>query len=585
MADPKADRLAAELLARMVFSSVVDADRLDTERHFHPDLTRKEAASATQLAGIYEDRRKAYLERPAKRDSALAALRELAYELAVAAAGQSPGVFRLAAPTGLGKTMLAAGFGLCHARCHGMRRVIVAVPFMSITEQNASVYRTLLGGGNVLEHHSGVNVDGLPRELRWQKLAAENWDAPFIVTTTVQLFDSLFSNKPGTMRKLHRLARSVIILDEVQALPDDLLLPILSGLRHLTEYFGCTVLLSSATQPEFWSLPPFEDLGARDVLPDPDPFYLAVKQARNVRFQWWTAPAPTLAEVARRAAAEPQALIIVNTTDDAARLHLLLEAERSASGPVIHLSKRMASAHIRATLQEITSVLADGGPVAVVATQLVEAGVDLDFPLVMRQLSPIDSVIQAAGRCNRECRLAGGLVIVFGLRDGSPMGSRVYGAAQAASARYFGDGKAGPDDRQSVAEYYRERYELKNIIRASRGARIQDLRSDFDFPAVAEQFRMIDEKSVPVVVPYLGDATGRKRAYLLGLLRSSKAPPPWVHRRLRPLLASLPESKARDAIRLGLAVPVVGDLLEWRAPYHELRGIEFPPGKTGDEPA
>jgi CRISPR-associated endonuclease/helicase Cas3 len=582
LSDPRADKRAAELLLRMVFSTVVDADRLDTERHFHPGIRRGPAASADILAEPFEKRRREYLIENGHRSS-LAGLRERAYSQTISAAGQQPGMFRLAAPTGLGKTIITAGFGLNHACHHRLRRVIVAVPYMSITEQNARVYRKLLGSENVLEHHSGVDLDHVREELRWQKLAAENWDAPFIVTTTVQLFESLFSNKPGAMRKLHRLARSVIVLDEVQALPDDLLLPILSVLRHLTQYFGCTVVLSSATQPEFWSLPPFAGLDARSVIPDPESFYHEVQQARNIQFEWWMGP--TMTEVAARAAAESQVLIIVNTTEDAARLHRFLEPMRQAGSPVIHLSKRMASAHIRAALQEILSLLKAGEPVAVVATQLVEAGVDLDFPVVMREIAPIDSLIQAAGRCNRECDRADGLVIVFSPSDGTHAGGRIYGAALAASSAYFGAGKSDPGDRESVAEYYRERYDLQNIVEASLGARIQELRTDFDFPAVAKLFQMIDDKSVPVVVPYLDHATERTRSFLLGMLRAPEPPPSWVHRRLRPLLASLPASKARQALELGLAVPVVGDLIEWQAPYHPLRGIEFSSTSTGEEPA
>ena len=179
-------------------------------------------------------------------------------------------MYRLAAPTGSGKTITAGGFAIRHARAHGLRRVIVTVPFISITEQNAAQYQRLLdepGSPVVLEHHSGTDLDGSEAAASWwRKLAAENWDAPFIVTTTVQLFQSLFDHRPAAMRKLHRLANSVIVLDEVQALPDRLLIPILSALRLLTERFGCTVLLASATQPSYWSLAPFAGLRVHDVL-------------------------------------------------------------------------------------------------------------------------------------------------------------------------------------------------------------------------------------------------------------------------------------------------------------------------------
>lgn len=575
LSGPQADVLAGELLVRMVFSAVVDADRLDTQRHFHPEIRQGSGVSVLELAELFERQRKQHLDKVGKNRSVLSGLRERAYRQAVAAAEQPPGVFRLPAPTGLGKTILSAGFALKHARLHGMRRVIVAVPFTSVTEQNARVYRDLLGDANVLEHHSGTDLDGLPDALRWQRLAAENWDAPFIVTTTVQLFESIFDYRPGAMRKLHRLARSVIVLDEVQALPDDLLLPILSVLRHLAAYFHCTVLLSSATQPGFWSLEPFEGLDSRSVLPDPESFYRAVEKARNVQFKWLTDTPRSLEEIAAIAANEPQVLIIVNTTRGASRLHRLIEAKRKAPGPVIHLSKRMASEHIRATLGEVKSALKDRQPVAVISTQLVEAGVDLDFPLVMRQRCPVDSVIQAAGRCNRECAGPGGLVIVFSLEGEDTAGELIYGASLAASPQ-FTDGGASPFDRELVSRYYEDRYDLKNLASSSTGALIQQLRARLDFPGVAARFRMIRDRDVPVVAPYRGEETRKARAFLLGRLRSPEPPPTWVHRRLRPLLASLPESRARDAVQRGMAVPVIGDLLEWRGDYHRLRGIELP---------
>lgn len=580
--DPLTDPVAAELLVRMVFSAVVDADFLDTERHFRGEHMRRVTVPAGSLTGCFEQRRRAYL---AQRCSPVGELRDQAYAQAVAAARLPPGMFRMPAATGAGKTIMSAGFGLHHADRHGMRRVIVAVPYMSITEQNASVYRDLLGEEHVLEHHSGVDLDRLSTGQRWQKLAAENWDAPFIITTTVQLFESLFSNRPAAMRKLHRLAGSVIVLDEVQALPDDLLMPILSGLRHLTEYFGSTVLLASATQPEFWSLPPFRGLPVRDVLTEPERLYRGIARLRNLRYQWWTDPKPTLEQIAQRVAGEPQCLLIVNTTADAARLHARLETACTAGAPVLHLSRRMASAHLQHTLRQVTGLLKAGLPVTVVSTTLVEAGVDLDFPLVLRAFSAADSILQAAGRCNRECRRTGGLVIVFDPADGSQGTSRIYGAALPATSEYFGPGKASLDDRDALARYYRRRYSLKNIEHASRGVKIQELRAALNFPEVAAIFRMIDDSSCPVVTPYGEQETERERKQLLGMLRSAKAPPAWAYRRLRPYLASLPASHAQRAVEMRLAVPVVGDLIEWRADYHQVRGIEFPPAHEQENPA
>lgn len=568
--DGLADVAPAELLLRMVFSALVDADFLDTRRHFSGERTRPPTVPAAVLAEKFERGRENYLD--GLRSSPVDAYRQQVYACAVAVAGMPPGIFRMPAPTGSGKTIAAAGFALHHARRHGMRHVVVAVPFMSITEQNAGVYRRLLGDEHVLEHHSGVDLDRLSKGQRWQRLAAENWDAPFVITTTVQLFESLFSNRPVAMRKLHRLARSVIVLDEVQALPDALLLPILSALRHLAAHFGTTVLLASATQPEFWALSPFRDVPVTDVISEPARLH---KVLRRVRYEWWLNPRPTLEQVARRAADGRQALVILNTTAGSARLHRHLEATRPAGNPVLHLSTRMAAAHRRTALEEITGHLQAGQPVTVVSTQLVEAGVDLDFPLVLREFAPAESLQQAAGRANRNARFHEGLVIVFDPADGSQGTAWVYGAALGATREHFGPGKAArPDDQQALTRYYRQRYDLKNLENASTGARIERLRANLDFPAVAAAFRMIDETAVPVVTPY-DDA--QERARLLAQLRGPGPAPGWAHRRLRPYLASLPATVAQRALDQGLAVPVVGDLIEWRGPYHALRGIDITP--------
>jgi CRISPR-associated endonuclease/helicase Cas3 len=248
----------------------------------------------------FEARRKALLSgRPT---SPVDRWRDEVYAASVDAAIGPTGLYRLPAPTGTGKTLAAAGFALQHAARHGKARVIVAVPFITITEQNAKQYRRLLDAEDesgvrvVLEHHSSVDLDGSSPGHRWQRLAAENWDAPFVVTTTVQLFESLFGRKPGRMRRVHRLANAIIVLDEVQALPHGLLPPIVDGLRILSERFRTTVLLASATQPELWALGPLRDVAVRDVIVDPASLYRALRRAR---YQWWLDPKPTLEQVAR----------------------------------------------------------------------------------------------------------------------------------------------------------------------------------------------------------------------------------------------------------------------------------------------
>lgn len=589
--------LVTDLLVRLVASALFDADFLDTERHFAGEEVVRSFASTSpeELFDRYERGRVAYL---AERDrSPIDGIREDLYAHAVAAADGPGGIYRMPAPTGSGKTIAAGGFALAHARRRGLRRVVVAVPFISITEQNAGVYRRLLAHSEdhplVLEHHSSVDADPRASGLSgWQRLAAENWDAPFVVTTTVQLFHSLFSNRPSAMRKLHRLARSVIVLDEVQALPDRLLLPILSALRSLSACFGTTVLLASATQPEFWELTALQDVARHEVVPDPARMYAAL---RRVRYTWWLDPKPTLAEVADAVAAEPQVLTVVNTTRDAATLHELVEDVRDdALGPVYHLSTRMAAQHRKDVLAAITERLGAGEPVAVVSTQLVEAGVDVDFPVVYRALAPADSILQAAGRANRNGRLShaeradGGRVVIFDPVDGGQPRDAFYRAALNPTARHFGPLSADPEDRDALAAYYRDRYDLQGLAGNARStphprhpaAEIERDRRELDFPAVAEKFDFFaDEHTRQVVITGYGDetTTGRIEASIYHL-RTAKPPRRWAFRALQPYLATVPRGLIGNADRRGWVELVIGDLLVWRGPYHPQRGVQVTEG-------
>lgn len=574
----KAGPTGRDMMARMLYSALVDADFLDTEAHFRGNRKPAHKTDIGELVWRFEERRAGLLgnREPSPADG----WREEVYAQSVVAAAGPCGLYRMAAPTGSGKTLSAGAFALHHARANGLRRVVVAVPFISITEQNADVYRAMLdqpGAPVVLEHHSGAGLDDEDRPADWwRRLAAENWDAPFVVTTTVQLFQSLFDHRPAAMRKLHRLARSVIVLDEVQALPDRLLLPILSALRMLTEHFGATVLLASATQPAYWSLEPFRGLPVRDVIPDREQLY---KRLRRVRYQWRLDPRPSLAQIAADAAGEPQVLIVVNTTADSAAVHRVLEGLRPRSlGKCLHLSTRMTAQHRREVLARVRDLLEAGEPVAVVATQLIEAGVDVDFPVVYRAWAPADSLQQAAGRANRNARLAEGRVVVFRPADGGQPAGFSYKQALNATETHFGPGLADPDDPRALEDYYPERYRLQNLEHAGPGFEIEKLRRELDFPAVAAAFQLIDEHTAAVAVRYGDENAKAEFDRITGLLRGAGSRDAGrvrqLLRDLRPFLATIPKSLARKAEAAGLADPLFGDLLEWHEPYHDDRGID-----------
>jgi CRISPR-associated endonuclease/helicase Cas3 len=490
------------------------------------------------------------------------------------------------APTGSGKTLMAGGFAIRHAREHGLRRVVVAVPFISITEQNAAIYRSLLdeqGSPVVLEHHSGAGLDGADESAAWwRKLAAENWDAPFVVTTTAQLFQSLFDHRPAAMRKLHRLAGSVIVLDEVQALPDRLLVPILSALRVLTERFGATVVLASATQPSYWSLEPFKDLEVRDVIAKPGPLY---DRFRRVRYEWRTHPQPSMADIAAEVAAEPQVLVVVNTTTDSAALHRLVEEQRPPSlGSCLHLSTRMTAQHRRDVLDEARQVLEKEEPLALISTQLIEAGVDVDFPVVYRAWAPADSLQQAAGRANRNARLTEGRVVIFRPSDGKQPRDRYYEAALEATAANFGPDVADPDCLEALDRYYPARYRLAEVERTGDGVKVEERRKQLDFPAVAAMFTLIQDLTATAAVPPEDDEARDRFDNAVSRLRSDNVHPVTDARQLlrdlRPYLATIPKYMVKTAIDRGWAEPIIGDLLEWTGDYDKARGID-PAGLPG----
>jgi CRISPR-associated endonuclease/helicase Cas3 len=594
------DSNAGELALRMLFSALVDADFLDTAAHF-AGLARPRVRADADFGCLFERFEKRRAAMIAGRSAApVDALRERIYLDSLAAATRAPGMFRLPAPTGAGKTLAAAGFALRHAASHRLRRMIVAMPFLTITEQNARVFRALLDDDGdddpvVLEHHSGVDFDAAGR---WARLAAENWDAPFVVTTFVRLFESLFGRKPSAMRRVHRMAGSVIVLDEVQALPYAMLVPILDGLRLLVEHFGATVLLSSATQPAFWDLPPFRDLPVVDLVADGRRL---VSDLRRVRFSWLLDPRPSLADVAVQAAGQGSAMVVVNTTADARAVYECWRTIAPA-GTSWHLSTRMCPAHRRRVLDTVRARLDRRQPVLLVSTQLIEAGVDVDFPVVFRAMAPADSILQAAGRANRDGRLAGpGRVVIFEPADGGqpPAYKPLVGEVR----RLFGPDKADPDDLDALRAYYQGVYGVLNLRDAAHvGQRVQQARSRWEFQTVADgplrdeagsagrdrrrAFRIIADDAIAVVVPQGGvDPNERRRLEdLVDAVRTSAVPDVRDLRRLQPYTTNLHPAVVRAHPGVAdLLAPVIGDkpvagaLVEWRGDYDPDTGITLDP--------
>lgn len=394
----ESDRFSVAFLTRMVFSCLVDADYLCTERFMQGRGREQLSCSSMQELCTKLEEKVAGFYPP---QSPLNRTRCRVLDACAERAADEPGIFSLTVPTGGGKTYASLRFALRHAtaEAHAMRRVIYAVPYTSIIGQNAEVFRQVLGEANVLEHHANFDFDnastddGLNQRLR---LAAENWDAPVVVTTNVQLFESLFANKTSRCRKLHNIAGSVIVLDEAQMLPTGHLRPCVRALAELVWHYGCSVVLCTATQPALNGL--FSELGlqVQEIAPDVEGMFQRLR-----RVSYATEGQIADAELVERMLSIEQTLCVVNSRKQARILHDIMASRVGGEG-VFHLSTYMHPAHREEVIALVKQRVKANLPCHLVSTSLVEAGVDVDFPTVYRALAGIDSIVQCAGRCNRE---------------------------------------------------------------------------------------------------------------------------------------------------------------------------------------
>lgn len=504
---PEETAFTFAFFVRILFSCLVDADYLDTESFMDPErhagrpqwpddvLERMEAALDLYIGGLPQASGPVDIERQNVREACLDA------------ASKKPGLFSLTVPTGGGKTLSSLAFALRHARIHGLRRVVYVIPFTSIIEQNADVFRRLFASLDdipdpVIEHHSAIDPR---RETISSRLAAENWDAPLIVTTSVQFYESLFADRPGRCRKLHNLASSVVILDEAQKIPVDYLRPCLLALRELSSNWKSSVVLCTATQPAIDKRDgfPIGLEGVREIMSDPPRLYDALKRV-DVRDLGWVGDE----ELAERILCEPQALVIVNTRLHARSLFEQLRGEEGA----IHLSAAMCPEHRSLVLKCVRRQLERGAPCRVISTQLIEAGVDVDFPVVFRSLAGLDAIAQAAGRCNRNGRLALGTTFVF--RSEHQDSERFLRETSQVADQLLGGGSAPPlfDDSLSlgaVEKYFQlyywsqqARWDQKGIARDTKLVNCRDLPFLFSFRSIAKRFRFIEDSGRPVIVPW-----------------------------------------------------------------------------------
>lgn len=481
---------------KLLYSALVDADYLDTEEYFQPEQAalRGRRPELLSLLSRYD----AYMERleAGHTEGRIPALRKEIRQNCLAAAAGEKGFYSLTVPTGGGKTLASLGFALYHARAHPeLRRVIYAIPFRSIIEQNAAVFRSVLGEEAVLEHHSAVQP---PENGTKADLAAENWEAPVIVTTDVQLFESLFSNKPSRCRKLHNIQNSIIILDEMQALPDEMLRPCLEMLDALVKAAHVTVVICTATQPEYgplWKERP----AVREIIPQPDKLFGEMRRTYSV-----TLGMLEEAELVERLAGHEQALCIVNRRASAQRIALALGGEPAGT---YHLSTLMCPAHRTDKLARIRQKLKAGEPCRIISTSLIEAGVDLDLPVVYREAAGLDSIAQAAGRCNRNGemgRLAP--VYIFQLPgEGGPPQVKRQGEITLKEIAPFHEDLLGQD---ALAHYFHIRFGAGTELDKSKILQMIDEQKElwFPFADIAKEFNLIQSAGEPLFVPYNREA-------------------------------------------------------------------------------
>lgn len=499
------NKLDMSLWVRMLFSCLVDADFLDTESYMDPDKAslRGEYAPLKTLLERFNEFN-LNLDRSSS-NTKVNEIRRKVRAKCVHMAAEDQGIFSLTVPTGGGKTLSSLAFGLHHAMKHDLDRIIYVIPYTSIIEQNAEVFRSAVGPEQVVEHHSNLDEKDSTYPSR---LAAENWDAPVIVTTVVQFFESLFASRPGRSRKLHNIARSVVVLDEAQLLPAKFLQPILETMQILSDRYRVSFVISTATQPAFGqrmlgdrSFPGLRNM--REIMGSVE----EVEQLYENLERYQVDFPPDLQikshweDIARELTQYEQVLCVVSDRKSCRELHRLMPTG------TYHLSALMCGQHRSDVIAQIKQKLKDGKSVRVISTQLVEAGVDLDFPTVYRAFAGLDSIAQAAGRCNREGKLAQpGKVVVFMPPRQAPMG--ILRKAAETTINIVAGNPDNPMHHSLFDKYFAELYwkaislDEENIIDLL-DPRQNDIKEcSMAFRTAAARFRLIDESTHAIVVPY-----------------------------------------------------------------------------------
>lgn len=562
---------------RFLFSCLVDADRLDTERFDNPEqyAQRPKFPSLEEYRGKFNSFMDA-LASKANYDSDDNSPRAILFRARnqiladcrkKGAEAGNCGIYSLAVPTGGGKTLSSMAFALEHAKTHKKDRIIYVIPYTSIIEQNADVFRNIFGAGNVVEHHSSIDWDKLikklekdPRSVQQMELAAENWDAPLIVTTNVQFFETLFACQTGRCRKLHNIANSVVILDEAQMIKPELISVCNSAMNELAENFKTTFVLCTATQPALDDIViegeqnKYVNLKTPELInSNPNQLYEIL---RRVEFHIDIQTPQTWDSIADKQVEQNQVLCIVNTRKDCYELYNTVKQRLAQSGKqteVFHLSALMCSTHRTERIEQIKERLKENLPVCVISTQLVEAGVDIDFPVVYRAKAGLDSILQSAGRCNREGKLPGlGQMFVFLPPSKIPTGLMTKAAGA------FNEIWDEKPDIQNPDVYRNYSRLFFNSLDSTRNIPIKETRQQVDvldelckdplkasYRTIGENLQWIDDDySVSVAVCY------EKGKELIRLLKI-EGPHRDLMRKLQRYMVNIPQNKANELLQSG----------------------------------
>lgn len=505
--------LQREAFVRYLFSALTDSDWLSTEKHFDKAAFEARTAPPLQPDVLIDKLETEFSEK--SQEGEINRMRNEARFQVLEKAEMPCGFYSLALPTGMGKTLTSIAWALKHARRHELNRIIVVLPYVNIIDQTAQILKGIFGEGRVLEHHSGYNEDerdAKDRENSYllldqrKKLACENWDYPIIVTTTVQFFESLFSNRPFRSRKIHNIAQSVVIFDEVQTLPKEVITPTLQILKDINAVMRTSFLFCTATQPAFEKRQGFDGIDAiRPLIEDPAFLYM---NARRVRYRLLNGLVPvTYDGLAQSVAAKNAASLVIFNTKKATLEFFKRVRSRPEWDKVYHLSTAMCPSHRKKVIADIRGELIAGRKILVASTQLIEAGVDFDFPVVFRAMAPLEALIQAGGRCNREGLLgeSGGKVFLFKLVDQS-MPDKTYAACAAHAEEFVRTDIDQLHDHQAFARYYSQVVHLyvdpdKYGINAARGR--------FNFGVTNDSYRIIDDRAQPLFVYNFDDESRR----------------------------------------------------------------------------